>query len=73
MVKRSNSLGGLPTDPQDPERPAALAVTSPIDREFPEPMNPAHRAAVEEGRAQFRRGEIATDQDVETAFRRFGP
>lgn len=37
----------------------------------PEPIEPAHLSAVLEGLGQFRRGEYATDAEVEAAFRRF--
>lgn len=37
----------------------------------PEPVDPAHLPAVLEGLAQFERGELATDSQVEAAFRRF--
>ena len=37
----------------------------------PEPVDPAHLPAVLEGLAQAKRGERATRQQVEAAFRRF--
>jgi len=37
----------------------------------PEAIDAAHRAAVAQGLDQARRGEMATDAEVETAFRRF--
>jgi hypothetical protein len=37
----------------------------------PEPIDPAHLAAVLEGLAQAKRREFATDAEVEAAFRRF--
>jgi predicted transcriptional regulator len=36
-----------------------------------EPIDPAHLPAVLEGLAQAKRGEFATDAEVEAAFRRF--
>ena len=36
-----------------------------------ESIDPAHLAAVLEGLAQAKRGEFATDEEVEAAFRRF--
>ena len=36
-----------------------------------EPVDPAHRGAVLDGLDQARRGELATDAEVEAAFRRF--
>jgi predicted transcriptional regulator len=40
--------------------------------EVPEPVEPMHRDAVIEGLAQLRRGEYASDEEVEAAFRSFG-
>ena len=40
------------------------------DRE-PEDIDPAHLPAVLEGLAQLKRGEFATDAEVEAAFRSF--
>ena len=37
----------------------------------PEPIDPDHLPAVLEGLGQVRRGEFATDEEVEAAFRRF--
>ncbi len=37
----------------------------------PEPVDPAHLAAVLEGLAQAKRREFATDDEVEAAFGRF--
>ena len=37
----------------------------------PEPIDPMHREAVDEGLAEADRGEFATDDDVIAAFRRF--
>ncbi len=39
--------------------------------EEPEPIDPAHLPAVLEGLAQAKRGEFATQEQVEAAFRRF--
>ena len=39
--------------------------------EDPEPIEPAHLEAVLEGLEQARRGEFATPEEIETAFRRF--
>ena len=39
--------------------------------EKPEEIDPAHLAAVLEGRAQAKRREFATDAEVEAAFGRF--
>jgi hypothetical protein len=34
-------------------------------------LMPDERAAIEESKAQVRRGELATDEEVEAAYRRF--
>ena len=39
----------------------------------PEEIEPAHLADVLESLAQAKRGEFATDAEVEAAFRRFDP
>jgi hypothetical protein len=39
--------------------------------EEPEPTDPEHLSAVLEGLGQVRRGEFATDEEVEAALRRF--
>jgi predicted transcriptional regulator len=41
------------------------------DEGEPEAIDPAHLAAVLEGLAQAKRGQLATDDEVEAAFRRF--
>ena len=38
----------------------------------PEDIDPAHLQAVLEGLAQIERGDIATDEEVEAAYRSFG-
>ena len=37
----------------------------------PEPIDPAHLPAVLNGLAQARRGEFASDKEIEAVFRRF--
>jgi predicted transcriptional regulator len=49
----------------------ARAMLSLARQGEPEPIDPAHLPAVLEGLAQARRGEFATDEEVEAAFRRF--
>ena len=39
----------------------------------PEILDPAHMSAVLQGLVQAKRGEFATDVEVEAAFRRFDP
>jgi hypothetical protein len=59
----------LPAATQDDIARAMLRLASPEDE--PEPIDPAHLAAVLEGLAQAKRREFATDAEVEAAFRRF--
>jgi hypothetical protein len=61
----------LPADSQD-EIARAMLHLAENDAE-PEPIDPAHLAAVLEGLAQAKRREFATDAEVEAAFRRFDP
>jgi len=59
----------LPAASQDD---IAHAIISLAGSEFePEPVDPAHLAAVLEGLAQAKRREFATDDELEAAFRRF--
>ena len=60
----------LSPEAQDEIARAVLNLAS-SDQE-PEPLDPADLAAVLDGLAQARRGEFATEIEVEAAFRRFG-
>jgi hypothetical protein len=60
----------LSPEAQDEIARAVLNLAS-SDQE-PEPLDPADLAAVLDGLAQARRGEFATETEVEAAFRRFG-
>ena len=60
----------LPPEAQDEIARAVLHLAS-SDQE-PELLDPADLAAVLEGLGQARRGEFATDAEIEAAFRRFG-
>ena len=53
-------------DEPDPDEP------DPVDNREPEPIDPAHRAAVEAGLADMRAGRIATKAETEAAYARFG-
>lgn len=64
-----DAVRALPPAAQDEIARAMLALAG-NDAE-PEPIEPAHLSAVLEGLAQARRGERATPQQVEAAFRRF--
>ncbi len=61
----------LPPDNQDDIARAMLSLIG--DPSEPEEIDPADLAEILEGLAQARRGEFASEADVEAAFRRFGP
>ena len=63
------ALRRLPADSQDDIARAILHLAG--SEVEVEPLDPAHLAAVLEGLAQAKRGEFATDDEVEAAFRRF--
>ena len=62
-------LRTLPPAQQDEIAHAVLALAGRDDE--PEPIDPADLPAVLEGLAQITRGERATPEQVEAAFRRF--
>ena len=59
----------LPPESQDEIARAMLHLAA--GEGTPEPVAPAHLAAVLEGLAQAERREFASDTEVEAAFRRF--
>jgi hypothetical protein len=59
----------LPADSQD--EIARILIHLAASEVEAEPVDPAHLPAVLEGLAQAKRGEFATDDEVEAAFRRF--
>jgi predicted transcriptional regulator len=59
----------LPPSSQDEIAHAMLTLAG--DAGKPEEIDPAHLSAVLEGLAQVKRGQFATDDEVEAAFRRF--
>jgi hypothetical protein len=63
------ALRRLPADSQDEIAHTILHLVR--NDEEVEPIDPAHLAAVLEGLSQAKRREFATDDEVETAFRRF--
>jgi predicted transcriptional regulator len=71
LEKALEAVRQLPSDSQD-EIARAMLLLAQTDAD-PEPIEPAHLAAVLEGLAQAKRGEFATDAEVEAAFRRFDP
>jgi hypothetical protein len=69
MRKALQQLEDLPADRQDE---IARAILNLVGRDAsPEQIDPADLPAVLEGLAQARRGELATEADVERTFRRF--
>jgi predicted transcriptional regulator len=71
LKKALEAVRALPADAQDEIARTMLALAGDDDR--PEPVGPAELAAVLEGLAQVKRGEFATDAEVEAALRRFDP
>ena len=64
-----NAVRRLSPDAQDEIARAMLQLAG--GEGEPEAVDPAHLPAVLEGLAQARRGEFASDAEVEAAFRRF--
>lgn len=69
LQKALEAVRLLPPENQDEIARAMLALAG--DDSEPEDIDPAHLADVLESLAQARRGEFATDAEVEAAFRRF--
>ena len=69
LEKAVEAVRQLPTGSQDEIARAMLQLAAQQDE--PEAVEPAHLAAVLNGLAQVRRGEFASDAEVEAAFRRF--
>ncbi len=63
------AVGRLPSASQDEIARAMLRL---VEDDNPEPVAPGDLAAVLDGLAQARRRELASDAEVEAAFRRFG-
>lgn len=63
------AVRALPADAQDDIARTMLALAR--NEGEPEPIDAAHLPAVLEGLAQVKRGEFASDAEVEAAFRRF--
>ena len=75
MSRPSAEPDGAPGDPRlgDPDRRDADARhLGTIDDRTPEPIDPAHRAAVEAGLADMRARRLATTAAIEKAYARFG-
>ncbi len=71
LEKALEAVRQLPADAQDEIAQTILQLVGAEDE--PEPIDSAHLPAVLEGLAQAKRGEFATDAEVEAAFRRFDP
>jgi hypothetical protein len=69
LEKAVETVRSLSSDSQDEIARAMLRLAAQQDE--PEAVDPAHLAAVLNGLAQVRRGEFASDAEVEAAFRRF--
>jgi hypothetical protein len=70
LEKALETVRRLPPDTQDQIAQAMLILA---DKDEPEDIAPSHLAAVLEGLAQAERGPLASDTEVEAAFRRFEP
>jgi len=71
LDKALETVRRLPAGSQDEIARAMLHLAG--QDEKPEPVDAAHLPAVLEGLSQANRKEFATDEEVEAAFRRFGP
>lgn len=67
LQKALEAVQALPDADQDVIAPAMLAMAG---SEKPEEIDPAHLPAVLEGLEQVKRGEFATDDEVEAVLRR---
>ncbi len=65
-----NSASRLPDERQDYLARALMSLLE-ADAPAPEEIHPADRAGVMRGLAEAERGEIATDEEVEAAYRSF--
>jgi hypothetical protein len=70
LQKALEAVRLLPPENQDEIARAMLALAG--DDSEPEEIDSAHLADVLESLAQAKRGEFASDAEVEAAFRRFG-
>jgi hypothetical protein len=71
LKKAIEAVQALPADAQDEIARTMLTLAGGADE--PEPISPAELPAVLEGLAQVKRGEYASDAEVEAALRRFDP
>ncbi len=71
LEKAFAAISRLPDREQDELAAALIDFTAPGTEG--EAIDPAHLAAINEGLAQLERGEFASDEEVEAAFRCFDP
>jgi hypothetical protein len=71
LEKALEAVRALPADAQDDIARTMLALAE--NEGEPEAIDAAHLAAVLEGLSQIKRGQFATDAEIEAAFRRFDP
>jgi hypothetical protein len=71
LEKAMEAVRQLPPEAQDEIARAILRFAG--NEGEPEPVEPHHLPAVLKGFAQARRGEFASEAEVEAAFRRFDP
>jgi hypothetical protein len=71
LEKAVEAVRQLPPDTQDEIARTMLELIG--SEGEPQPIDEAHLPAVLEGLAQAKRGEFASDAEVEAAFRRFDP
>jgi hypothetical protein len=69
LDKALETVRRLPSDSQDEIARAMLRLAA--GDAVPEPIDPAHLPAVLRGLAEAKRCTFATDDEIETAFRRF--
>ncbi len=70
LDKALEAVRRLPPEGQDAIARAMLNLAG--EEGLPEEIDPAHLPDVLEGLAQARRGEFASDAEIEAVFRRFG-
>jgi hypothetical protein len=58
-------------EPEQELAAQSLMVFAELAKEGVYPLSPEERAALEESKAQARRGEFATDEEVDAAYARF--
>ena len=69
LDKALEAVRRLPPSSQDEIARAMLNLAG--NEGEPETIDPAHLPSVLEGLAQAKRGQFATDEEIEAAFRRF--